>query len=281
MLVVALMLAAVTSAGGQATDLRLGGGTLPGPVKESTPARALAIGVLIPAARDSARLRIGFLIRCGKRLRGDDVLLRVPLSGDTFAGKRTVKSDELRRATVSVTGTLAGDRASGTAKVSGPGCRSLTYRWQARSVSLERPADAAPVVTPRSTLLGFTDAPGPIPHGLVLKVGARGRNALVFTSTVLRCRFSGRFAKRPRKTYDVQETIYGTLSKAGRSATTRTGRQTAREQRRGIRRSFRSTFAARFRGDVVTGAYRSSSRYREPGYSERCAVPRFAFAAKP
>jgi hypothetical protein len=130
-----------------------------------------AIGLGVSAARDAVAVRVSLGMACARVPGGwssDDFVVRAALApGGTFAVERRVRSDELGVAvTVAVSGTIAAERADGTASVRASStCRSGARAWTARRIDLLHPPEGEPAPVPGSTLYGITNQSDDAPHG--------------------------------------------------------------------------------------------------------------------
>lgn len=265
-----------------------GGGALPLAAPSTSKGFAKATAIALVPAGASMRVRVSTNIACsgGRRsLRGDDLLLRVPLAPDgSFGGVQRVKSEELGSARVKLSGVATADRATGTVEVQSykrpQRCRSGERAFVAKPVdALARlPSGGAPA--PGALLVGLSSAKSSIPFGVVARVGNDGSTINhLFTTTILRCKLDGRFARVSRFSADQQFSFTRIRLRTGRFSDTSPYRATRSERRRGIQFSGAQRFAVRATAGGLRATYSSTSRYREPGFLNRCRTARVVMRA--
>jgi hypothetical protein len=170
---------------------------------------------------------------------------------------------------VTLTGTLAPDSASGTARVRFPGCKGYRQPFVLRTESA--PAGAAAIPAPGTLMQGLTSqSAGGMRLPVSLRVAKNGRVYAVWQA-VMRC---GRAVialadYTPSRKVAADGTFGGSESYVGRY--------------RGYTEHYRVTFKGQFRADGVTGTLRARVYYREKGRrrSASCVSGTQTWSARP
>jgi hypothetical protein len=232
-------------------------------------------------------VRLSIALRCGRYHGGDyratDVVANVPLKPDgTFAvSAKAVRTVELGRVRLTISGMLAADRADGTARVrSHFPCGGQDRNWTARPVTISKVPAETPPTPADGVLYGVTGEPATAPHGFVARVSMGATVFHAFTSYTTDCH--GRDHGRAYHSAPVVQQILperpltaGVVDYAEHTT------ETAAERRHGIDVFSELTYDGAFSGPVFVGYLAERQRYRNPTRTQRCASGTNTIIAKP